>query len=133
MVEQGRAKRVGLLATQNIRGGASRRVLDRVKKSGDIFMAWSDEEWTVEGAAVHVSIVGFDDGSESLRSLNGSLVSSINPNLTSGVDVTGAARLEENADIAFVADIKGDLSISLRLRRRRCWMLRTRMVAAIEM
>lgn len=107
MVEQGSAKRVGLLATQNIRGGASRSVLDRVKKSGDIFMAWSDEEWTVEGAAVHVSIVGFDDGSETARSLNGSPVSSINSNLTSGVDVTAAGRLAENADVAFVADIKG--------------------------
>jgi type II restriction/modification system DNA methylase subunit YeeA len=107
MVEQGKAKRVGLLATQNIRGGASRTVLDRVKQSGDIFMAWSDEKWTVEGAAVHVSIVGFDDGAETIRVLNGLPVLSINSNLTSGVNVTGASRLSENEGVAFVADIKG--------------------------
>ena len=107
MVEQGNTRRVGLLATQNIRGGASRSVLDRVKQSGDIFMAWSDEEWVLEGAAVHVSIVSFDDGSETSKVLNGSPVTSINSNLTSGVDVTLARRLVENEDIAFVADIKG--------------------------
>lgn len=107
MVEEGKVKRVGLLATQNIRGGASRSVLDRVKQSGDIFMAWADEKWTVEGAAVHVSIVAFDDGSETLKALNGSPVISINSNLTSGVDVTVGGQLAENADVAFVADIKG--------------------------
>jgi len=71
MVSDGTVERVGLLATQGIRGGASRRVLERVKETGDIFFAWSDEEWVVEGAAVHVSFVGFDDGSEPERVLNG--------------------------------------------------------------
>lgn len=71
MVEDGAAKRVGLLSTQGIRHGASRGVLERVKETGDIFLAWSDEEWTVEGATVHVSFVGFDDGSEERRRLNG--------------------------------------------------------------
>ena len=33
MVEAGRAKRVGLLATQGIRGGANRRVLERIKET----------------------------------------------------------------------------------------------------
>ena len=64
MIEAGKVERVGLLATQGIRGGANRRVLERIKETGDIFLAWADEPWVVEGAAVHVSFVGFDDGSE---------------------------------------------------------------------
>jgi len=33
MIEAGRARRVGLLATQGIRGGANRRVLERIKET----------------------------------------------------------------------------------------------------
>jgi len=62
-IEAGRAKRVGLLATQAIRGGANRRVLQRIKESGDIFYAQADRKWIQDGVAVHVSMVGFDDGS----------------------------------------------------------------------
>ena len=71
MLAESRVKRVGLLATQGIRGGANRRVLQRIKDTGDIFMAYSDRPWVLEGAAVRVSIVGFDDGSEHYRTLNG--------------------------------------------------------------
>lgn len=59
-IESGRARRAGLLATNSIRGGANRRVLERIKETGHIFLAWSDREWTLEGAAVRVSIVGFE-------------------------------------------------------------------------
>ncbi len=38
-IETGRTKRAGLLATNSIRGGANCRVLDRIKQTGDIFMA----------------------------------------------------------------------------------------------
>lgn len=107
MIEEGRAGRVGLLATQGIRGGANRRILDRVKATGDIFLAWSDEPWILDGANVHVSLVAYDNGSESLRELNGEFVGSINANLTSGVDVTRACRLSENRGIAFMGDTKG--------------------------
>ena len=55
MVQAGRAKRVGLLATQGIRGGANRQVLERIKETGDIFVAWSDQPWVLSGANVHVS------------------------------------------------------------------------------
>lgn len=55
----GKAKRAGLLATNSIRGGVNREVLKRIKDSGDIFMAWSDRDWVLEGAAVRVSMVGF--------------------------------------------------------------------------
>jgi len=61
-LEQGKAKRAGLLATNSIRGGVNREVLNRIKQTGDIFYAWSDRAWTLEGAAVRISIIGFDGG-----------------------------------------------------------------------
>lgn len=107
MVATGRAKRVGLLATQGIRGGANRKVLERIKETGDIFFAWSDEPWVVEGAAVRVSIVGYDDGTETQRVLNGLPATTINSDLTGGLDLTRARRLKENRGIAFMGDTKG--------------------------
>lgn len=107
MIEAGRVQRVGLLATQGIRGGANRKVLERIKETGDIFLAWSDEEWVVEGAMVHVSFLGYDDGSEEVCLLNGQQVAAINANLTAGIDLTQARRLPENAHIAFMGDTKG--------------------------
>lgn len=106
MVVDGKAKRVGLLATQGIRGGASRRVLERVKDSGDIFLAYSDREWVLDGAAVHVSIVCFDDGAQTERELDGESVPNINANLMAGADLTTAQRLQENAGISFIGDMK---------------------------
>ena len=107
MIEEGTVERVGLLATQGIRGGANRKVLERVKETGDIFLAWSDEEWIVEGATVHISFVGFDDGSEHDRQLNGHTVTAINANLTAGTDLTLVSRLPENFGVAFMGDTKG--------------------------
>ena len=106
-IADGATRRAGLLATNSIRGGANRTTLDRVKESGDIFMAWSDEPWVVEGADVRVSIVAQDDGSGDGRALDGQPVETINSNLTSGVDLTGARELEENAGVSFMGDTKG--------------------------
>ena len=106
-IAAGATQRAGLLATNSIRGGANRRTLDRVKESGDLFMAWSDEPWVVEGAAVRVSIVGQDDGSETERRLDDAPVSAINSNLTTGVDLTKASVLKENQRVSFMADTKG--------------------------
>ncbi|HEY8749279.1 MAG TPA: DNA methyltransferase, partial [Tepidisphaeraceae bacterium] len=99
--------RAGLLATQAIRGGSSREVLSRIKDSGDIYFAWSDRNWILDGAAVHVSIIGFDGGGETIRTLNGLLVESISPNLCGDLDTTLAKGLEENYGIAFMGDTKG--------------------------
>ena len=106
LISTGNASRAGLLATQGIRGGTNRRVLQQIKECGDIFLAWSDQPWILDGAAVHTSIVGFDDGSEVNRQLDGDLVKSINSNLTTGVDLTAASRLKDNLGIAFMGDIK---------------------------
>ena len=106
VVAAGATKRAGLLATNRIRGPAGRQTLQRIKQSGGIFVAWSDEEWVVEGADVQVSIVGQDDGSEEERTLDGETVGAINSNLTAGVDVTRAFRLPENRGVCFMGDIK---------------------------
>jgi type II restriction/modification system DNA methylase subunit YeeA len=107
MVERKQAHAVGMVATQGIRGGANREVLKRIAESGNIFMAWSDREWVNEGAAVHISIVGFDGGDEAGRTLNGFAVEKIHVDLTSGVDTTMAAKLAENENLCFRADEKG--------------------------
>lgn len=100
-------KRVGLLATNSIRQGTNRRVLERIKEVGDIFFAWSDRPWILDGAAVRVSMVGFDDGSEQVRFLNGKVVSSINADLSASSDLTRAVRLLENIGIAYIGTKKG--------------------------
>ncbi|MFH2211449.1 MAG: DNA methyltransferase, partial [Pseudomonadota bacterium] len=84
-IEQGKAKRAGLVATNSIRGGASRKVLERIVQNNrpsplpplplagegwvggglTIFEAWSDEEWINQGAAVRVSLVCFGASSPS--------------------------------------------------------------------
>lgn len=101
LIAAGRIKRAGLLATQGIRGGSNRRILDRIKETGDIFMAWSDRPWMLDGAAVHVSMIGFDDGSEQSRTLDGLPTTMINSDLTSGLDLTAVPRLSENLLLAF--------------------------------
>ncbi len=118
-IEMGRAGRAGLLATNSIRGGANRKVLESIKESGDIFLAWDDEPWVLDGADVRIAIVGFDDGSEESRTLDGQAVSVINADLTSTVDVTTAQRLVENEGIGFLGvqkggpfDVDGDLARS---------------------
>jgi len=100
-VEQGRTKRAGLLATQGIRGGTNRNVLKRIKESGDIFFAESDRDWILDGANVHISMVGFDDGSEVNKTLDGLAVTSVNANLTGGTDTTQALPLEGNLATSF--------------------------------
>ncbi|MBE7474888.1 MAG: class I SAM-dependent DNA methyltransferase [Anaerolineae bacterium] len=118
-IETGKAKRAGLLATQAIRAGAGRQTLERIKASGNIFYAQADRPWILEGAAVRVSMVGFDDGSETNRLLNQSkddppelalqnaqVVPAINADLTSQVDLTTAKPLLENAHICFQGPVK---------------------------
>ncbi len=94
-----RASRTGLVATNSIRGGANRRVLDPIAGEGRIFEAWSDEPWIIEGAAVRVSLVGFGNNGE--KYLDGHAVQCINADLTGAMDITKAVRLPENAGVCF--------------------------------
>lgn len=111
MIEHKKTRRAGLIATQNIRSGANRKVLARIKETGDIFLAWRDEPWVVEGADVRISIVGQDDGSEAERSIDGKPAEVIHADLSGGgagsSDLSRLKALPENADTAFMGDTKG--------------------------
>lgn len=106
VIEKGTAKRAGLIGTQGIRGGANRIVLQRILKSGGIFFAVSDREWMLAGANVHISMIGFDDGIQEARVLDGLSVVAIHSNLSSLTDITAASRLAENAEICFMGTTK---------------------------
>ena len=57
-------------ACWRLKGSAAERTgtrLNRIKATGDIFFAVSDRDWIIDGANVHISIIGFDDGSETNR------------------------------------------------------------------
>ena len=100
-------KRAGLVTTNSIRGGASRRVLDPIADADALWDAWSDEPWAQDGAAVRVSMLGFGEGFVGRR-LDGQPVDAINADLTGGAtDVTQAKMLIENRGTAFVGDQKG--------------------------
>jgi hypothetical protein len=109
--------RVGFVATNSIRGGSNRKVLDSVCEDLVIFQAWSDEAWIVDGASVRVSIVCFDKRSLSFR-LDGKDVARINSDLTANIaDLTLAKRLIQNAGVAFIGiqptgpfQVPGDLA-----------------------
>ncbi len=127
MIEAGNTRRAGLLATQAIRFQSNRPVLERIKATGDIFHVVSDREWKPNDppdndengngnsndeyggrppANVHISIICFDDGSETARMLDGDPVNNINPDLTGGADLTRAKTLPENAGISFMGITK---------------------------
>ena len=100
-IADGKARRAGLLATQAIRFQSNRPVLARIKDTGDIFAAVSDQDWILDGASVHISIICFDDGSETTRILDGARVANINADLTAGPDLTQAKPLAENRNLSF--------------------------------
>jgi type II restriction/modification system DNA methylase subunit YeeA len=106
--------RVGLLATQAIRGGVNREVLGRIQDDGGaIFMAWSDRPWILDGAVLNVSLIGFDHGIQSDRTLDGRPVGEINSDLTSSSDTTKAYQLKENEGLwAYGSQTKGSFDIT---------------------
>jgi len=130
-VERKQAMNVGLVATNSIRGGANRIVLDEISKSAEIFAAWSDLPWINEGAAVRVSLVCF--GHVNLtrhKLLDGRPVEQIAADLTellrAGVndafnadDLTKAKPLLVNANISFIGTQKnGDFDVDGEIARR---------------
>lgn len=58
-IEQGKTRAAGLVATNSIRGGSNRVVLDSICQTMPIFEAWPDEDWFDAGTAVRVSLVCF--------------------------------------------------------------------------
>jgi type II restriction/modification system DNA methylase subunit YeeA len=102
--------RVGLVATNSIRGGPNRRVLQRVCEVAQISDAWSDEPWINEGASVRVSLIAFAAPASYQCRLDGISVDKISTDLhavgNSGVDLTYAIKLPENKDICFMGITK---------------------------
>jgi len=106
MIAAGHSGRGGLLATQGIRGGGNRRVLERIKETGDIFWGWRDRDWILDGATVHVSMVGFSAKCPSEEKfLDGRGVAAINSNLSAAANVTEAKRINEGK--SFLGSCKG--------------------------
>lgn len=111
-LEAGAAQRAGLIATNSIRGGGNRRVLERIAASGTIFEAWSDEPWVLDGAAVRVSIVCFASYPITTRRLDGRIAPVINVDLTSAANLAEARALPANRRRAFQGTIKmGDFDV----------------------
>ncbi|HQU79077.1 MAG TPA: N-6 DNA methylase [Azonexus sp.] len=122
-IAAGQLQATGLVATNSIRGGANRKVLERIVATTRIFEAWSDEAWVNEGAAVRVSLLGFGPffGVDRNSRLDGAEVEAIHADLTAavGVDLTRAKPLSENANTAYLGiqktgpfDLPGELGRS---------------------
>lgn len=116
MIEEGRAKRAGFVATNSIRKNTNLPVVKRISETTRIFDAWSEEKWTIEGAAVDVSLISFGHSVQP-TTLDGIVVDEINPDLTSGLNLTLADALSENANNAFLGiqksgpfDVPGELA-----------------------
>jgi len=118
LMAKGRTTRAGLVATNSIRGGANRRLVESLLRNDPakrIFDAWRDEPWVVDGAAVRVSLVCFsrtDDALTSATRLDDAQVDEVFTDLTgrsdgAGVDLTVARPLAANANTAFMGDTKG--------------------------
>ncbi len=121
MIEAGTVARAGLVATNSIRKNTNLPVLHRVAATTRIFEAWSEEQWTVDGAAVDVSLICFGDAGDEPARLDGEVVSFINPDITSGLNLTTARPLRENRNGAFLGiqksgpfDVPGEVA--------RAWM-----------
>ncbi|MGO9744170.1 MAG: class I SAM-dependent DNA methyltransferase [Roseiarcus sp.] len=100
-VGENEAKRCGLVATNSIRGGANRKVLEPIAEAEGIFEAWSDEPWLIEGAAVRVSLVCFEAATAEKARLDGQTVSQIHADLTASLKLILAESLRQNADVCF--------------------------------
>ncbi|MBK1642540.1 hypothetical protein CKO12_11755 [Chromatium okenii] len=120
-IETGKTNAVGLVATNSIRGGANRKVLERICETTTIFNAWSDEPWINSGAAVRVSLICFGN-TELAPVLNNEAVAAIYADLTAGAidagsDTTQATALANNCGTCFIGtqksgsfDIAGELA-----------------------
>jgi type II restriction/modification system DNA methylase subunit YeeA len=112
----------GFVATQSIRHGLNREVLDAIASHTRIYEAWSDEPWVNDGAAVRVALVAFGRGE--CCHLDGQRVNGITPALTSidNTDTTTASALKENADRCFQGSQKiGDFDVPGDMARQ--WLL----------
>jgi hypothetical protein len=100
----------GLVATNSIRGGKNRKVLEAICGTTRIYEAWSDEGWVNEGAAVRVSLVAFGHETQAAQ-LDGVGVDAITADLSpqkagDATDLTKATKLTQNANASFIGTQK---------------------------
>ena len=101
----------GLVATNSIRGGKNRAVLDAITKTTRIFDSWSDEGWVNDGAAVRVSLVAFGLSTQKAI-LDGREVQIVHADLTTdtnadaSLDLTSAKPLLSNKASCFIGGKK---------------------------
>jgi type II restriction/modification system DNA methylase subunit YeeA len=103
-----KTRNVGLVSTNSIRGGASRKTLDSILEMGCIYNAWANEPWVVDGAAVRVSLISFTKNRnvEVAYFLNDEPVNAIHSDLTAqsdtqANDVGKAVKLKQNKNVSF--------------------------------
>jgi hypothetical protein len=110
-IQSGKTTAAGLVATNSIRGGSNRVVLDNICASMPIFEAWPDEDWFDAGTAVRVSLVCFGNAGLETIQLAGESVALIHADLTGGdgevsMDLTKAKPLKENLGTCFMGASK---------------------------
>lgn len=117
MIEQGRARRAGLVATNSIRKNTNLKVMHRILESTCIFAAWPEQRWDIDGAAVDVSLICFGENPAAAAFLDGEPVSEIHADLTAGLNMTLARPLSENSGVAMLGiqksgpfDVAGSLA-----------------------
>jgi type II restriction/modification system DNA methylase subunit YeeA len=112
-------QRVGFVATSKIAKNTNLPVLNRIVADCEIYNAFSDQPWVVDGAAVRVALISFarKNSTYLIRALEGSTVEFINPDLTAGLNVSSAKNLTENKNTSFIGvqksgpfDIPGELA-----------------------
>ena len=100
-----RLSAAGLVATNSIRGGANRKVLDRISESSRIFEAWGDEHWVNDGAAVRVSLIAFGNSTQS-PVLDGQAVAKISSDLLASQGSSEVLKLPGNGGASFIGTQK---------------------------
>lgn len=106
-IASGEIKAAGLVATNSIRGGANRKVLERIVGDQAIFSAWSDEEWVNDGAQVRVSLICWSAAVPAAIQLDGKPATRVLADLSDAgggaiaLDLSTAKPLAENAGVAF--------------------------------
>ena len=120
-LEAGSTSRVGLVATNSIRKNTNLPVMHRIAKTTRFYEVWPEEQWTVDGAAVDVSLICFGKNGGVSANIDGEAVDQINPDLTTGLNLTTAKTLKENRKGAFLGiqksgpfDVPGEVA--------RAWM-----------
>ena len=113
---------LGFVATKSIAKGASNKALRDLINKGNwkINDAVRNTEWVVDGANVRVSLIGLSkDPIHRSPRLDSEIVSKINPDLTTGLNLTEAARLKQCKGVCFQGvKQNGTFEISAALARR---------------